>query len=106
MSSANIPHLAVPFRIDGTGTAAVVEQDSVDDVAQCVETLLRTFVGERLELPDYGIEDPTFETVVPVNELMAVVARWEPRAVTFVEQYPDRFDEMVQRLNINVVGVA
>ena len=55
-----IPHLRIPFRITSSGAADVVEQDSIDDVAQCVEVLLRTRPGDRPEVPEYGIDEPLF----------------------------------------------
>lgn len=72
-------HLAVPFQIDNTGSAVVVDQDSFLDVAQCVQTLLATPQGSRLELPQYGVPDPTF-TDGHLSGLEQAVQQWEPRA--------------------------
>jgi hypothetical protein len=80
---ARTPHLAVPFRIIG-GKTAVVEQDSVDEVRDCVFALLSTRLGSRIELPEYGIPDELFGLVAPgeidISALLAVIEEWEPRA--------------------------
>lgn len=74
-------HLVIPFHYDPTGSAAVLEQDTVAEVAQCVRVLLSTPTGTRVEEYDYGIGDPTFSTEAnAVADITAAVARWEPRA--------------------------
>lgn len=73
------PHLAVPFGLNADGSAAVVDQDSAEDVSQCVRMLLGTVAGSRIAVPDYGIPDPTFGGV-DAAVIEAAVAEWEPRA--------------------------
>lgn len=73
-------HLRIPFTIDATGAASTVDQDSWLDVAQCVQTLLATPSGSRVELPDYGVPDLTFTDGTHAN-LEQAVQKWEPRAV-------------------------
>lgn len=80
--ATQIPKLRVPLQIRGDGTGlAVVEQDSQADVAQCVYAILATPLGSRLEEPDFGIEDPTFEQLpVDLTEWRRTITEWEPRA--------------------------
>ena len=81
--SDRIPHLRVPFRIGRNGAAETVDQDTDVEVAQSIRVLLGTRPGERLVVPDYGLDDPTF---LPVGEVLDasvvadLVARWEDRA--------------------------
>lgn len=76
---AIIPHFAVPLRLDGSGRFAAVEQDSGDEIAQCVAVVMATPAGSRLEVPDFGI--PRYEFHTPnAAEIVAAVAEWEPRA--------------------------
>lgn len=86
-----VPHLAIPFGLDTAGAALVVEQDTVDEVAQCVRVLLGTTQGTRQVVPDYGIPDPTF-TGIQTDVVEQAVADWEPRAVVSVviADPPDR----------------
>lgn len=83
-TTAEIPRLRYPFEMQILDRGpAVVEQGSVHDVAQCVYSVLGTELGERQELPDFGIEDPTFLLGgADVEEIREVVEEWEPRADT------------------------
>lgn len=80
---ASIPHLKLPFTILPDGTAAVVQQDSLDDVVQCVNVLVATPVGSRVELPAYGVPDATFGRVTSA-QISKAISTWEPRAVATV----------------------
>lgn len=96
MSEINTPHFDLPFRWDSTGHAAVVEQDSWSDVANCVLNILDTTVGRRIESPGFGVSDPTFEKQ-PINlsALIESLVEQEPRAQILMEQSPDEFDQMI-----------
>lgn len=82
----DIPHFKTPFQIIG-GKVAVVEQDSDDDILACVETVLRTTIGDRIEEPEFGVEDTTFTTSTEhiENEVREAINEWEPRAETIPE---------------------
>lgn len=77
---AIIPHLTSPLRLGADGTLAVVEQDSITEIGQCVGVLLGTVAGSRVELPGYGIPDVTFTTGQQLGAVEQAVATWEPRA--------------------------
>lgn len=96
------PHFALPFRFVN-GHAAEVEQDTVEDIAACVEAVLRTRPGERDELPEFGTPDLTFtQRPVDTDALLDAVEEWEPRARLLVEERPDLFDETVARVRVAV----
>lgn len=97
-----IPHFRIPFRIQGSA-AAVVEQDTHDEIAQCVQTLVSTVQGERIEVPDYGIPDQVFltESQVQVASLSTVISRWEPRALATLSSRITE-DELVRVLGVRV----
>jgi phage baseplate assembly protein W len=80
------PHFALPFRVNTSGSAAVLDQDSEEEIAQCVRVLMSTTVGERIELPDYGIPSPVFSTMSTHDDadMAAAVGKWEPRATALV----------------------
>ena len=81
---AQVPQFAVPFRIDpATGAPAEVEQDSVEEIEQCVEAVLRTIVGTRIDDLDFGIPDESFREQTPNTSAeiyVAAVEAMEPRA--------------------------
>lgn len=79
-----IPKLRVPLEF-GTAGFRTVEQDSEDEIAQCVYGLIATPLGSRLEDPELGVEDPTFEQGGPnFSEWQAAAAAFEPRAAALL----------------------
>jgi hypothetical protein len=99
-----IPHFAHPFRVEG-GKVAVVDQNSPDEIWTCVETIVRFFKGDRLAVPDFGIVEPTFTTgPIDTDKIRAVVEKWEERAGVLITEHPDRFDEVVRRVLIELKG--
>lgn len=100
--SADIPHFALPFRID-RGAAVVNEQDTTDDVLSCVLAILLCPTGYRAELPEFGIEDQTFGEGGPDQESIALsIARWEPRADTLMSTQRDAVDELAYYVSIRL----
>jgi phage baseplate assembly protein W len=104
MADITVPHFALPFRLAGDGSFAVVEQDSDDEVVQSVEILLRTRVGSRIELPEYGIEDPTFTVVPDIAGILDAIADWEPRAQVTIGDEIDSKDELMHNISVQVAN--
>lgn len=78
----DVPHFALPFRVEN-GAIAVVEQDSNEEIEDCVESILRTFVGTRIDNPDFGIPDEAFFQQTPsasAQVYVAAIEEMEPRA--------------------------
>lgn len=100
MPELETPQFDLPFRLNSTGTdALMVEQDSAEDVADSVETLLRTPLGWFEENPDYGVIDGTFdEGRVDVNEIQTAISQWEPRADVKMEATIDGDDFLSERI--------
>lgn len=93
------PHFDLPFRLSGK-SFATVQQDSPEDVANCVECIVRTPSGFREDTEDFGLDDLTFNNQ-PLNLALvkSQIQRQEPRASLLVEQ--DVMD-LVNRLTIKV----
>lgn len=85
----------------------MVEQDTWEEVAQCVQTLLTTTEGDRIELPTYGIPSPVFSTIssTDASELQARIAQWEPRAQAFVDISIDALDELVEHIRVRLLDI-
>lgn len=83
-----IPVMAWPPRMNAQGTAwEMVEQDSTDEVAQCVGFLFTCQPGQLIDEPTMGLVDPSFEeNGVTAADLENVVQRWEPRALLQFEK--------------------
>ena len=95
-------HVAWPLRLSAGGLA-VVEQDTLDDVTQCVSVLLHTQVGARVLEPDFGIEDPTFSDGLDVDEVVEAAADYEPRAaIDVIDLVDDGTGQSVTRLSVDL----
>ena len=53
--------ISFPFRLDGTGAVASVEQNSDQDVEEQIALAALTRPGERIQAPTFGIADPAFQ---------------------------------------------
>lgn len=99
---ADIPHLAVPLRVVA-GKWAVVEQDTEDEVAQCVRNICSFERGYRVEDPDFGIEDPTFTTMpIDTNDIASALAEYEERADVEILQEISKDGTTTVRIEVNV----
>jgi hypothetical protein len=100
---ADVPHFDMPFRFNPNNHPAVVEQDEYKDVQNCVECLLRTQIGDRVELPDFGHDDWTFDVQpVDLGGLMQNISIHEPRAISAIEQQPDWIDPLIAKVQIHL----
>lgn len=104
MSHTIVPHFKLPLQVGRRNALETVEQDTLDEIAQCVEVLLSTVVEERIELPDYGIPDLAFTVGLPIHELETRIEEWEPRATAVLAENPDLLDELVRQLQVKVTG--
>jgi phage baseplate assembly protein W len=103
---STVPHFSLPFRIEG-GTVATSEQDTLEEIADCVEAVLRTTVGARLELPEFGIPDQSFSlNGADPHAIDAAVQKWEPRAVTAAQANNESLDDFISQITLNVAGGA
>jgi phage baseplate assembly protein W len=99
---ADVPHLRFPLRLIGTKLDQV-EQDSADDIQQCIATILSTPLGFSDQLPKLGITDQTFyEGGADVQEIQQQLDQHEPRWSDLVTEAPDRLDEALSIVSIRV----
>lgn len=97
------PHFRTPFRI-ARGGPAEIEQDSDREIDQCIEAVLRTPVGSRMEDPEFGRPDETFKTLKanPTADVyLAAVEEGEPRARV---RGTAHVEEMAERIVIKREG--
>lgn len=102
-----IPHFAFPFHFHDHGLggfrAHEREQGSEDEIGDCVAVITSYVVGERIDLPSFGIPEQVFlEAHTDSSDIESAVATWEPRARVLVEQAPDKYDELINRVRVNV----
>jgi hypothetical protein len=83
------PHISIPFTMIawGAGGVDVNEQDSLDDVYDCVQAVIRCPEGYRPELMAFGITDQTFsQSEIDLGEIADKVRVWEPRSDVLYSQ--------------------
>jgi phage baseplate assembly protein W len=93
------PHFRTPFSIVD-GAPAEVEQDSDREIDQCIEAVLRTPVGTRIEDPEFGRPDETFKALgsnPSAEPYVTAVEEGEPRARV---RGTARVEEMVEEILI------
>lgn len=106
---AIIPHIAIPFDFiqQGVGGVNVNEQDSLDDVYDCVQAIMRTETGFRPELPAFGIADQTFtQGEIDLPQIKDDVSTWEPRSDVLYEQSLEGFDLMEDLVRARVARIS
>lgn len=98
----DVPHIAYPFRWGPHGNAVELEQDTLDEITNCVEVVVRTDIGALPDLPEMGITDPTFKRITNVNQLSREINTWEPRANVQITTHIDSIDQLVEVVQLQV----
>ena len=82
-----VPHLAYPFTMTGAGAVAV-EQDSLEEIAMCVEAICDCTQGQRDDDPQFGIPALLFGIApLDITAIEQAERAREPRGqLTFTEQ--------------------
>lgn len=87
----------------GFATAQVVQQDTGEDVTNCVEAAVRTTKGSRMYVPQFGITDPVFGVQpLKTEQLEQEVESSEPRATTTLHSLPDVIDNLITNITVEV----
>jgi phage baseplate assembly protein W len=95
MPSPAIPKLRVPLRLEN-GRLGICEQDSQENVAACVYAILSYERGSRVEDPEFGVEDPSFDQQpLDLDEWLEQIATYEPRARVTTQQEVDELIAVV-----------
>lgn len=74
------PHLQNLPALDAFGQFLVNNQDSYAEIADCVEMIVGTQIGQRPALPDFGIFDPTFTYPVDADGIASAIEEFDTRA--------------------------
>lgn len=109
---ADYPHFSLPFRFeaqhDGSRRIPVTEENTIDEIGDCIELLLRTVEGERGTLPGFGRPQIEFagNRELARSLVQQVLDEYEPRVRNIVERADlDPDDEGVLRL-LTMYGVS
>lgn len=99
---SSTPHFAFPFRWTSAGRAAVVEQGSDAEIEQNVRVLLLSHIGERLEVPEFGVEDQTFRSEIDEAAVRLAATEWDERVTLALQETPDATNAMIRDLLVQV----
>jgi phage baseplate assembly protein W len=99
-----VPHFRFPFGLDGA-SFGVNEQDTHDEIQDCVAVLISTPTGSRMVQPDYGVDEALFQQVpVDMTSIVTALTQWEPRAVITLTQTLSTVDEKILHIRARVTG--
>lgn len=97
-----IPHLAMPLQVVGSQWL-YTEQDTDEEVAQCVRNICAFQRGFRVEDPTFGIEDPTFTTMpIDTADIAGALEEYEERASVAIYQEITPDGRVSVRLEVTV----
>jgi phage baseplate assembly protein W len=99
---AEVPHLAFPIRRGPNGHLAEVEQDSLDEIATCIVTILSYPLGSLPLEPTFGTAEQFTGASIP--ELRTALAEWEPRVGVEVEVTDRDLQRFIDYVQVTVAG--
>jgi len=101
--SPNVPHIKLPMSVFG-GRFRAVEQDTTDEIMQCVKAVISTVVGQREELPEFGLPSDITFSMKDVNPSVIETAlnEWEGRAQATLEIVPQDQDTLLEVIRVQV----
>ena len=94
-------HFRFPFRFVA-GRAATVAQGSDTEIEQGVRVLLLSHIGERVEVPEFGVEDQTFRERWDEAVVRQAASEWDERIEVALRETPDLANAMVRDLLVQV----
>jgi len=96
------PHFNYPFKFatrGGDHHAGAVEQDTIEDVINCIIESIIVQTGTRVEAPTFGVPDQVFE-LQPLNLDLIIrsIELWEDRANQIMTQNVDDKDALIAQI--------
>lgn len=98
------PNFRFPFQFTpGGGRVQYREQDTDDEIMDSIEVLLLTPQGERIDIPNYGVPDQTFQmNGANLAAIQTAIELWEERADVTVDD--EGIVDLVHRVQVNYTG--
>jgi len=92
------PHFSLPFRFGGiNGGAFVNEQDTGDDIVDCIKAIVAYPIGTRADMPEFGISELVYQQFNAgiFRQVRNAIEQWEDRAVVDVDGSFNLSDELL-----------
>lgn len=103
-NGVEIPHFNFPFDI-WNGHVTEVEQDTTDDIANCVTAIVLTPEDFRTDIDDFGIDDMTFTNhPLPAKSIAQEILNQEPRAAILLDTRPSIVDDLIAEVTLEVAA--
>ena len=101
---ALVAFATVMYVLGSAVAAAETEQDSDEEIRDCVSAIVRYAKGQRPESPTFGITPPEFGVGVDIDRLRDEVADQEPRVQILTGTEIDGVDEGVHNVIVALVN--
>lgn len=99
-----ISHFSFPFTIQN-GQMLTCEQDSIEEIQDCVEVLLLTPTGSRLVFPSYGTPELLFsQSPANIPAIINQCNKHEPRAILVLQETLNTLDEKISTIQAQITG--
>jgi len=100
-NEVDTPHFQLPLRFGGiNGGAFMNQQDTGDDIVDCVRAIIAFPIGTRKDLPEFGIPEMIFHKTTEdlVAQVRAAIEDWDERATVDVSGGTEITDHMIVNL--------
>lgn len=103
-SEVDTPHFALPLRLGKNGHVFLNQQDTGDDILDCVKAIIAYPIDVRKDMPEFGIPDLLFrqQSGAIIEQVRQAISDWEDRATTEVEGEPAITDQMISNLLVSI----
>lgn len=97
----DVPKIRMPFTVTADGIG-LIEQDTIDEIGQCVYAVLATPLGSRAVDPEFGLNDQAHvKNGARLEDLTDAIEASEPRVTEL--DFEDEWDGVKQRVR-TVIG--
>ena len=103
------PHFSLPFRFGGINGGVVLnEQDSENDIVDCIKCIIAYPEGSRADEPEFGIPDLLFKqrSSDSLALLQEAILAWEPRSSPSTVEEREDWDEFVNNFLVIISTVG
>jgi hypothetical protein len=101
-----VPHFALPFRFAASANgvhARITEQDSYEEIRDCVSAIVRYTRGERPEAPTFGITPQEFAMPVDIDHILSQAELHEPRLTMVISSEIPTSDVGIENVVLGII---
>lgn len=100
---AQTPEFLLPFQFLPGGSAIEIEQGSDTEIQQRVWCVLAYQLGQRADLPTFGLPEQTFiEGGANLDQIAEVITTWVPEATELISRDPNWIQSAIDTVTIRM----